>query len=114
MQCAELALVELDGRQVVVLGWHRIEIALKRIVAGALNGKAQAHALKFGSVGVEAAKKCLLAHTAVALNRLVDLLGGDRARLRHQECDQRKLPHKFVVIPLGQSPVPSIAALAGC
>jgi hypothetical protein len=60
----------------------------------------------------EASQERLLAHAAVALDRLVDLFGGHRALLRHEECDQRELPHKLVVVPLGHSAVPPVAALA--
>ena len=101
LQRRELGLVEVELRQVVVLGRQRVEVALERVVARALHRQPQPHRLDLGAVGVEPAQERLLGHAAVALDRLVDLVGRHRPLLRHQEGDQRELADQLVVVSHG-------------
>ncbi len=99
VQRRQLALVEIDLRQVVVLRRQRVQVALERVVGRALDGELEPHGLDLAAVGVEPAQERLVAHPAVALDGLMDLVGGDGPLLGHQKGHERQLPNQFVVVP---------------
>ena len=113
LEGGELGRVEVELRQVVVLRRQRVQVALERVVARALNRQAQAHRLDLGPVGVEAAQEGLLGHAAVALHRLVDLVGGDRSLLRHQKGHQGELADQLVVVSHRHDRVPGVPSWEG-
>ncbi len=98
LERGQLRLVEVDRREVVALRREGVEIALERVVARALDGEREAHRLELAAVGVEPAQERLLAHAAISLHVLVDLVGRDRPMLGHEEGDERELTNQLVVV----------------
>ncbi len=90
-QGGELAVGELDGRQVVVLGRKRVQLGLEESLTRLVDLEGDAEALELGPVGVEAARERILVHRRVALDLLLDLERRNGAAVRHQERDQREL-----------------------
>ena len=87
-QRGQLAVGELDRRQVVVLGRQRVELGLEEALGRLLDLERDAEALELGTVGVEAARERVLVHRAVALDLPLDLERRDGPAVRHQERDQ--------------------------
>ncbi len=95
-QRRQLAVGELDRRQVVVLGRQRVELSLEEPLRGLLDLERDAQALELRSVGVEPPRKRVLVHRAVALDLPLDLERRDRAAVGHEERDQRKLADQLL------------------
>jgi len=91
LQRRELFVGEGDRPQVEVLGAQRVVLLLGGPVGRALDRQLDAQRFELGAVGVEAPREGVLVHAAVALDVGADLQGRDRAPLRHQVGDQRKL-----------------------
>ena len=96
LQRGQLAVRELDRRQVEVLGRERVELGLEVALRRLLDLQVDAERLELRAVGVEAARERVVVHLAVALDVLLDLERGHRPPLRHQERDQRQLPYELL------------------
>ena len=103
----QLAVRELDRREVEVLRRERVELRLEVALRRLLDLQVDAERLQLGAVGVEAARESVVVHLAVALDVLLDLERGHGPALGHQERDQRELPDEFFgVLCHGESASP--------
>src|SRR5439155_12873343 len=94
VQGRELLVRDLERRQEVLIRLQRVELLARELVA--LRPERHAERLELGTVGVEAARERLVGHLRVALDVRLDVPGGERPPLRHQERDERQLPDQLV------------------
>jgi hypothetical protein len=87
----QLAVVELDRRQVEVLRRERVELGLEVPLGRLLDLERDAERLQLRPIRIEAAGERVVVHLAVALHVLLDLERGHGPALRHQERHERKL-----------------------
>ena len=97
-QRRQLAIGELDRPQVVVLRRQRVELGLEEALGRLVDLQRDPEALELGTVGVEAPRERILVHRRVALDLALDLERRDRAAVRHQERDQRKLADELLCV----------------
>ena len=90
----ELLVGQLERRQEVALRAQPVELFARELVALRVERNAQRQQL--GAVGVEASGERLVRHLLVALDVLLDVPGGQRATLGHQEGDERELADELV------------------
>jgi hypothetical protein len=87
-QRSQFLVRELDRRQVEVLWRQRVVLRLVVTLGRLVDLQVDAERLELRAVRVEAAGEGLVVHLRVALHVLLDLEGGNRSPLRHQERDQ--------------------------
>ena len=109
LQRGELLVGQLERRQEVALRAHVVELLAGVLVPLGVEGDAECEQLR--PVGVEPAREGLVRHLLVALDAALDVAGGDRSPLRHQERDQRELADQLVSV-VGQ-PAASLSAWEG-
>ena len=94
----QLAVRELDRRQVEVLRRQRVELGLEVALRRLLDLQGDAQPLELGAVRVEAPREGIVVHLAVALDVLLDLERRHGPALGHQERDQRKLADQLLSV----------------
>ena len=94
LQRRELVVLEVEPVEEVVLGAERVELLAGELVA--LRVERHAEPGQLGAVGVEPARERLVGHLRVALDVALDVAGGQRPALRHQEGDERELTDELV------------------
>ena len=92
----ELAVGELDRRQVVVLRRQRVELGLEEALGRLVHLQRDPEALELGAVGVEAPRERVVVHRAVALHLPLDLEGRHGPPRGHQERDQGELADQLL------------------
>ena len=97
-QRRQLAIGELDRRQVEVLRRQRVVLLLDQAVDRLLDRQHNPERLELGAVGVEAARERVLVHRAVALDVAPDLRSGHGTPLSHQVGDQRELTDQLFCV----------------
>ena len=97
-QRGQLVIGELDRFEVEVLRRQRVELGLEEALARLLDPELDPEALELGPVGVEAPREGVVVHVAVALDLALDLQGGNRPALSHQERDQRELADQLLCV----------------
>ena len=85
MQRRGLFLGEVDLAQVVVVPDQRVEVTLKGVVVGAMDGQTDTEGLQLAPVGVKPTQKRLVAHSAVAFDGFMNFGRRRRPSLCHQE-----------------------------
>ena len=95
-QRRQLVVGEFDRVEVEVLRRQRVELGLEEPLARLLDPELDAEALELGAVRVEAPREGVVVHIAVALDLALDLQGGNRPALGHQERDQRELANQLL------------------
>src|SRR5207237_6636051 len=75
-------------------GAERVELLAGELVA--LGMERDAERVQLGAVGVEAPREGLVRHLGVALDVLLDVPGGQRPPLCHEERDERELANELV------------------
>ena len=83
-QRRQLAVGELDRRQMEVLRAQRVVLLLGDAVERLLDGQRNPQRLELGAVSVEAARKRVLVHAAVSLDVALDVERRHRSTLGHQ------------------------------
>ena len=111
LQRRELVVVELERRQEVAFGAEGVELFTGVLVA--LRVERYAEADELGTVGVETPREGLVAHLLVALDVPLDVAGGERPQLGHQERDQRELADQLVGVVAHPDGEPTRVRLSG-
>ena len=86
LERGELLVGQLERRQEVALGAQAVELLARELVA--LGVERDPEREQLGPVGVEASGERLVRHLLVALDVLLDVAGGQRPALGHQEGDE--------------------------
>jgi hypothetical protein len=94
LQRREFVVGQLQRREEVPLGPHRVELLTCVLVA--LGVQRHAECDQLGAVGIEAPGKGLVRHLLVALDLALDLARRHGPPLRHQEGDERELTDQLV------------------
>ncbi len=102
LQGGQLVVGELERRQEVVLGSQRVQLLAGELVPLRLQRHAQRQELR--PVRVEAPRERFVRHLRVALDVLLDVTGGQRAAVRHQEGDQGELTNQLVGVVRHRGP----------
>ena len=92
----QLAVGELDRRQVVILRRQRVELRLEEALGRLFDLERDAQAVELRAVGVEAASEGVVVHGAVALDLALDLQRRDGPPVGHQERDQGELADQLL------------------
>ncbi len=90
----ELVVLEVEPVEEVVLGAQRVELLAGELVPLGMERHAEARELR--PVGVEAPREGLVGHLGVPLDVALDVTGGQRPALGHQEGDERELTDELV------------------
>ena len=94
LQRRQLVVLEVEPVEEVVLGAEGVELLAGELVA--LRVERHAEPGELGAVGVEPPRERLVGHLRVALDVALDVAGGQRPALRHQEGDERELTDELV------------------
>ncbi len=94
LQRCQLVVLEIEGREEVLLGAQRVELFPGELVPLGMEWHAERDQL--APVGVEAPCKGLVGHLRVPLDVGLHVSRGDRPTLRHEVGDERKLPDELV------------------
>ncbi len=98
LQRRQLLVGELDRGQVEALRAQRVALLLGRRVRGPIDGELDPQRFELGAIRVEAARKRVLVHCAVALHIAPYLQSRDRPALGHQVGDQRELADQLLCV----------------
>ena len=82
----KLVVGQLELREEVVLRAQRVQLLAGELVP--LGVERDAEVAQLGTVGVEPSREGLVGHLGVPLDVPLDVAGGQRTPLRHQECDR--------------------------
>jgi impB/mucB/samB family len=96
LERGELLVVEVELREEVLLGTERVELLARELVP--LRVERHAEGDELAAVGVEPPGEGLVGHLRVALDDRLDLAGGQRPALRHEEGDERELSDELVCV----------------
>ena len=94
LQRGQLVLLQVELVEEVVLRAERVELLARELVP--LGHERHAERGQLGAIRVEAARERLVRHLGVPLDVPLDVAGGQRPPLGHQERDEGELPDQLV------------------